>query len=203
MDRLALRPLPTKRYEFATYEFAKVNIDYHIEVQRNYYSVPHHLVRQSVEVRISVGTVEILHRGRRVASHKRLRRRGQFSTDVAHMPKEHQYWAKRTPEWLIRQGEAVGPRTSELLQTILQKRPHPQQGFRTCMGILRLARSYPDTRMEAVAERAIRLGVYSYRSLQSILDKGLDQVPLQPRPELPPIPHDNVRGAAYFNAKGV
>lgn len=109
LDRPAVGPSPAQRYQFATYKHAKINIDYHIEVHRNYYSVPYSLVHQTVEVRITGGTIEALHRGRRVASHRRLKRRGFFSTDDAHMPMDHQKWARRTPARLIDQAAAVGP----------------------------------------------------------------------------------------------
>ena len=202
LDRPALKPLPTKRYEFVQWKKARVNLDYHIEVDKNYYSVPYAYIHKEVEVRLTVGTVEILCHGQRIASHRRAYGKGRFTTDVSHMPKAHQKHLDRTPSRLIEEAEAIGPETADLVKSILEHRPHPEQGYRSCLGILRLARRYPKERMEAAAKRALRSGVFSYRSLQSILDHGLDRVPLEPRPQPPSISHANVRGPQYFIKEG-
>lgn len=198
LDRPALRPLPAQRYEFAEWKKARVNIDYHVEVDHNYYSVPYTLVHKEVEVRLTLGTVEVLFRGHRVASHARAHGRGHFVTDPAHMPEAHRRWLDRTPARLITEAEAIGPETGRFVQAVLHDRPHPEQGYRACLGVIRLSRRYSPERMEAAAKRANRSGVRSYRRLQSILDHGLDRVPLEPRPETPPAAHPNVRGPQYF-----
>ncbi len=198
LDRPALRPLPAERYQFAQWRKARVNIDYHIEVDHNYYSVPYTLVRKEVEVRLTLGTVEAFFRGRRVASHIRACGRGRFVTDEAHMPEAHRRQRDRTPSWLIAQAEAIGPETGKLVRAILRERPHPEQGYRSCLGVIRLGRRYPHERIEAAAKRANRSQVRSYRRLKSILDHGLDRVPLEPRPEAPLAAHPNVRGPHYF-----
>jgi transposase len=202
LDRPALKPLPAQRYEFAQWKKARVNLDYHIEADHNYYSVPHAYIHKEVEVRLTVGAVEILYGGQRIASHRRCYGRGHFSTEVAHMPKAHQKHLDRTPSRLIEEAKAIGPGTAALVKAILEDRPHPEQGYRSCLGILRLAKHYQKERMEAAAKRALQSGVRSYRRLQSILDHGLDRVPLEPRPQLPPASHANVRGPEYFSKEG-
>jgi transposase len=198
LDRPALRPLPGRRYEFTEWKKARVNIDYHVEVDHNYYSVPYALVHKEVEVRLTLGTVEVLFRGHRVASHVRAHGRGRFVTDPAHMPEAHRHQRDRTPARLIAEAEAIGPEAGKLVQAILLDRPHPEQGYRACLGVIRLGRRYPPERIEAAAQRANRSGVRSYKRFQSILENGLDRVPLEPRPETPPAAHPNVRGPHYF-----
>jgi len=199
-DRPALRPLPAKRYEFAWWKKATVNIDYHIAVERNFYSVPHSLVRRKVEVRVTSGVVEVLHKGRRVASHRRVEGKGIYVTDPDHMPRAHRKHLEWTwtPSQLIRWAGTVGPSMAELVKTILKSRPHPEQGYRSCLGILRLARHYPPERMEAAARRALAFDALSYRSVKSILAKGLDKQPVEQRPEAPVAAHANIRGADYY-----
>jgi transposase len=198
LDRPALRPVPAERYEFAEWRKARVNIDYHIEVDHNYYSVPHTLVRKEVKVRLTLGTVEAFHGGHRVASHARVHGRGRFVTLEEHMPEAHRRQRDRTPSWLIAEAEAIGSETGKLVGAILRDRPHPEQGYRACLGVIRLGRHYPRERIEAAAKRANRSGVRSYKRLRSILEHGLDRVPLEPRPETPPAAHPNVRGPHYF-----
>ncbi len=201
LDRPALRALPATRYEFATFRRAKVSIDYHIELrcERHYYSVPYTLVGEAVEVRLSASTVEVLHKGRRVASHPRGYRPG-YSTDPAHMPESHRRHASWTPGRIISWARETGPAMAKLAEAILESRPHPEQGFRSCLGIIRLGDRYGRQRLEAAAARALALGSCSYRSVESILRTGLDSQPLPAeRPCLPPHPgHDNLRGPGYY-----
>ncbi len=198
LERPALRPLPPQRYEFAEWKKVRVNLDYHVELDHNFYSVPYALVHKEVEARLTLGTVELFFRGRRVASHSRAHGRGHFVTDPAHMPEAHRHWRDRTPSRLIADAEAIGPETARFVRAVLADRPHPEQGYRACLGVVRLAKRYPQERMEAAAQRANRSGVRSYKRLQSILEHGLDRVPLEPRPDTPPAAHPNVRGAQYF-----
>lgn len=198
LERPALRTLPPQRYEFAEWKKARVNLDYHVELDHNFYSVPYVLVHKEVEARLTLGAVEVFFRGRRVASHARAHGRGHFATHPAHMPEAHRRWLDRTPSRLIAQAAAIGPETQRFVRDVLAARPHPEQGYRACLGVVRLAGRYPKERMEAAAERANRSGVRSYKRLQSILEHGLDRVPLQPRPDTPPAAHPNVRGAQYF-----
>jgi transposase len=199
LDRPALRPLPATAYEFAEWKQAKVAIDYHVATDHNFYSVFYRLIGEHVDVRLTAHTVEILHHGRRVASHVRLYGRGLYSTDPAHRPAAHQRYLDWTPERLIRWAAAVGPHTSQLVETILRERPHPEHGYRSCLGIIQLGKHYPHERLEAAAARALAVHAYSYRSLKSILEKRLDQQTLALGGAAPPVVvHENVRGARYF-----
>ena len=196
LDRPALRPLPAERYEFATWRRARVNIDYHIEVRadRHYYSVPHRLAGDVVEVRMAATTVEIFFRHRRVASHVRKYTPG-YSTDPAHMPESHRRHAQWTPGRIISWAAKTGPATAKLAEAILAARPHPEQGFRSCLGIVRLGERYGAERLEAACERALAVRAHSYRSVESILRNGLDRHPLAPEGPARVHPsHDNVRG---------
>jgi transposase len=204
VDRPALRPLPATPYEFAEWRQAKVGIDYHAAADHNFYSTPHRLVGTRVDVRLTAQTVEIFHHGRRVASHVRLYGRGRYQTDPAHRPAAHQRYLDWPPERLIRWAREVGPHTAQLVEQILQERPHPEHGYRTCLGIIRLGKYYPPARLEAAAARAVAVHALSYRSLKSILERGLDQCTLDLVTEVRPVgPHENVRGARYFTDREV
>ena len=201
LDRPALLPLPLTPYEFASWKRARVNIDYHLELERNFYSVPYGLAREEVDVRYTAGTVEVLFRGARVASHPRRFGRGEYSTQREHMPEAHRRYLEWSPARLVSWVGTVGPETAALVGAILTRRPHPEHGYRACLGIMRLARHYPPLRLEAAARRALVLGATSYRSVKSILERGLDSLPLPALPE--PLPglaagHENLRGPSYY-----
>ena len=168
LDRPALRPLPAARYVLAHWKLCRVNIDYHVEVERHAYSVPYQLVREQVEVRYTTHTVEIFHRDKRVASHRRRYDR-QPSTAVEHMPSAHRAHAEWSPSRLIRWAEKVGPATGQLVSRILESRPHPEQGYRACLGIMRLGRQYGNDRLDAASARAMALGSCRYRTVRNIL----------------------------------
>ncbi len=204
LDRPALRPLPAQPYEYAQWRRVRVGLDYHLEVDHNYYSVPAALVRQDVEVRLTAGVVEVLHRGRRVASHPRSDRVGQCVTDPHHRPLAHQKHLEWTLGRLVDWAIAVGPSTGALVRAILDKRPHPEHGYRSCLGLQRLSQHYPHERLEAASARALAIGASSYRSVKSILEHGLDHctlpadaVPGAALPQSLPA-HAHVRGAAYY-----
>lgn len=199
IDKPALQPLPSAPYEFALWKKARVNIDYHVEVDMNYYSVPYQLAKEQVDVRLTASTVEVLFKGRRVASHRRLRGKGNCSTLKEHMPASHRRYLEWTPSRILSWARSVGPATAELVQTILDRRPHPEQGFRSCLGIFHLSKQYDNQRIEAACAKAIVLGAYSYRSVRSILKKNLDRVETETRTEAPVATrHENVRGAEYY-----
>ena len=200
-ERPALLPLPAAPYSFAEWRKARVNIDYHIELARHYYSVPHTLAREAVEVRLTSSAVEIFHAGRRVAAHARSHRVGGYTTISEHRPKAHRKHLEWSPSRLIRWAEGIGASTGALVQRILESRPHPEQGYRACLGLMRLAKRYSPERLEAACFRALRSGAHSYRSVKSILEHGLDRVPLEEQAELTlPAAHENVRGAAYYQS---
>jgi len=201
LDRPALKALPGRPFEYCDWKKAKVNIDYHIEVEGHYYSVPYQLVKQHVDVRVTAGTIEVLFKNRRVASHPRSYRAGAFTTLPEHMPKAHQKYLKWTPSRIIRWAGQNGPHTQEFISRVLESRPHPEQGFRSCLGIMRLAKRYSPERLEAACGRALVVRGYSYKSVESILKHGLDQQPVQAeqtRNAAPPIVHPNIRGKQYY-----
>ena len=200
MDRPALNPLPFQPYQFAEWKKATVNVDYHIEVHRHYYSVPHALIKKKIDVRITNNTIECFYKSKRVASHIRSHHKGRHSTVKEHMPKSHQKWAEWTPQRFVRWAAKIGPHTQSLIENVLNSRAHPQQGFRSCLGILRLAKGYGNDRLEAACRRAVAIGGTSYRSVESILKHNLDQKPLPDQSSKnPPIEHINIRGARYYH----
>ncbi|KGG83640.1 IS21 family transposase, partial [Comamonas testosteroni] len=199
-DRPALRALPVHPYEVATFKRCKVSIDYHIEVNGSFYSVPSALARQNVDVRLTAHTLEVLHGNRRVASHLLLGRRGAYSTQREHMPAAHQAHREWTPQRLLDWGERIGPYTRQLIDHQLTHKPHPEMGYRACLGLLSLARRYGNARLEAAAERAVHLRAFTGRSVRNLLQQGLDQQPLPQRAAETTLPgdHENVRGADYY-----
>jgi transposase len=200
LERDALQPLPTTRYEIALWKPARVNIDYHVEYDAHFYSAPHRLVHEPVEARATAAVVELFHRSRRVASHVREYGRKRFITDPDHMPAAHRAHLEWTPSKLIVWGRSVGPAVGELVETILNTRPHPEHGYRACMGLKRLVKRYGPERMTAACQRALATHAISYGSVQAILKNNLDRVPVavaQPA-KVVPIHHTNLRGAAYY-----
>jgi transposase len=201
LDQPALQPLPATRYQFGQWKTARVNIDYHIEVERHYYSVPYALVHQEVDVHLTGETLEVLYRGVRVASHVRSYELGRATTLTDHMPKSHQKYVGRTPSRLIEDAQQIGPYMGQLVEAILAAKRHPEMGYRSCLGILRLAQTYPAERMEAAARRALRARAYNFQSMDSILKNQLDRLPLpgdSPAPSA--VEHENIRGADYFDS---
>jgi transposase len=203
LDRPALKKLPATRYEIARWKGCRVSIDYHIELERNYYSVPYQLLHEHVETRYTSTTVEILYKSRRVASHIRLFGRGQVSTTPEHMPASHRAHMEWSPSRIVAWAEKNGPATGRVIARILESRPHPEQGFRSCLGILRLAKTYEAERVEAACHRADSMGVASYRIVKNILSAGLDRLPVEEEGvSLTLVPeHENIRGAEYYAEK--
>ena len=200
LDRPAMQPLPATPYEYAEWKKVRVNIDYHVAIDKHYYSVPYQLVKQQLEARVTSNTVELLYKGKRVASHRRSYQPGRHTTVNSHMPKAHREYAAWTPERLVRWAQETGPATAKLVETILSSRPHPQHGFRACLGIMRLGKHYTTARLEAASRRALVIGSCSYKSVESILKNGLDRKPLPPTSiDTPVIEHDNLRGADYYH----
>jgi transposase len=203
LDRPALEPLPEGRYEIAEWKLCRANIDYHVEVDYNYYSVPHQLQGEPCEARFTARTVEVYFKNRRVASHQRLRGRGQYSTEIKHMPRSHREHAEWTPSRLIRWAERAGPATGQLVAQILRHRPHPEQGFRACLGIMRLGRRHGPQRLEAACARAIALRSYSYQTVKNTLSSGMDRLAFEDEPNALTPHHENIRGADYYAAQEV
>lgn len=199
LERSALKPLPAEPYVFAEWKECRVGLDYHVEIEKHYYSVPHQLLREKVWARITARTVEVFYRGKRVATHMRSSSNRKHTTVREHMPSSHRRYADWTPERLRRQAGQIGRHTSALVEIILRERSHPEQGFRACVGILRLAKTYGRERLEAACSRALEIGARSYSSVNSILKNNLDRRrPAMPA-DGPAIAHDNIRGPTYFN----
>lgn len=199
LDRPALKPLPTMPYEFAEWLERKVGLDYHVEIERHYYSVPHQLLRQKVWARVAARTVEIFHEGQRVASHVRTSGNRRHTTVAGHMPSSHRRYAGWTPAEIRRRAEQIGPNTSALVDLILRTKPHPEQGFRACLGIVRLAKPHGRDALEAACLRAIEIGGTSYSSVKSILKNNLHRRRPEKPADGPAITHPNIRGAGYFH----
>jgi transposase len=200
LDVPYLRPLPESVFVLAEWKRARVNIDYHVEYEGSYYSVPHALVRQEVELRITKSSIEVLAKSRRVASHPRSVRKGHYSTVAEHMPAAHRAHADWSPGTLLTWAASLGPSTAELVKRLLGEKQHPEQGYRACLGLMRLARNHGHPRMEAACERALAVGAHRYRSVASILEKGLDRQPLVPQQAELALPdHANVRGPGYYH----
>jgi len=201
LDQPALRPLPAERYEIGQWRKLKVELDYHVPAEGHFYSVPYQLVGQQVDIRLTAATVEIFHRGLRVASHARSFMADQATTLAQHRPKSHQQYLEWTPSRLLSWADAAGPHTAELFRQILASKPHPEMGYRSCLGLVRLGGKHSTQRLEAAAARALHFSAYSFHSVESILEHHLENQPLAV-PDTPPaaILHDNIRGAAYFDS---
>lgn len=203
-DKPAMLALPATAYDGGIWKPARVNLDYHVEVEGHYYSVPYRLIRQPVEVRITATMVEVLHDGRRVASHRRSHLRGRPTTCPEHMPANHRAVHDWTPQRMLDWGASIGTSTTEAVRQLMACRDHPEQGVRSCLGLLNLKKPYGSARLEKACTRALTAGpVYSYKSVKSILEKGLDQVPVPPPPRITGAgAHENVRGGDYYNNAG-
>lgn len=199
LERPSLKPLPVERYRYIDFKRPTVNIDYHVEVDYHFYSVPYQLSGKKVEAFLSADTVEIFLSSRRIVIHKRSYQKGKYTTLAEHMPKAHQKHLEWTPSRIIQWAEQIGPATGKLIEAILSTRPHPQQGFRSCLGILRLEKQYSQERLEAASVRAVHIRAFSYKSIKSILETGFDNMPItKQKKSSAPIQHDNIRGKEYF-----
>ena len=200
LDRPRLDRLPSEPYVYAEWRLRRVGLDYHVDIDGHYYSVPHRLLKEQVEARITQRTVELFHKGERVACHVRSGIRGRHTTLPEHMPSAHRRYAGWTIDRIRRDAAVIGPDTAKLTALILESRPHPEQGFRACLGILRLARQYGASRLEAACRRGLELGARSYGSINSILQHGLDRRPPPRTADIGELPfdHPNIRGAGYY-----
>lgn len=198
IDRPALRPLPPARYELARFKTVKVHVDYHVEIDGHRYSVPHALVGQTLEARLTMRGVELLLRGTRVASHARSQRRGGFTTVDAHMPASHRAHREWTPQRLIDWAGRIGVATGEVVNRLLAERRHPEHGYRACLGLLSLAKRYGTARLEAACERALALGAYQYRHVRAVLANNRDRVGPDSTSDWTSPTHANVRGPGYY-----
>jgi transposase len=204
LDRPVLRALPEQPYHFAQWKKARAGIDYHVAVDKHYYSVPHRLRQQELDVRLTNQTVECFYKNKRIAIHARSYIQGRHTTVTEHMPRAHQEYAEWTPERLIDWARKTGTATAQLIEEVIASRPHPQQAYRACRGILRFSNSYGAARLEKACIRALAIGATTYKSIESILKNRLEEQPLaQQKNPLSPsteiLHHDNVRGADYYH----
>jgi transposase len=200
LDRPALKALPSTRYELAEWRKARVSIDYHIEVEKNLYSVPYNLVREQVDVRLTARVLEVLHNGKRVASHPRSYGRGVLSTDPEHRPAAHRMHLEWTPSRILSWAASVGEQCGYLCEHILKTKVHPEQGYRSCLGVMSLGKRYGAERLEAACQRALHIASPCYKSVKSILENALDRKPLDnTEPEASVGSHANIRGQAYYH----
>jgi len=199
LDRPALKSLPAEPYQYAEWKQRRAGLDYHVEVAKHYYSVPHALAKLKLWARITDRSVEVFHKGKRVAVHLRASGNRRHTTVPEHMPSSHRRHAGWTHERITSQAGATGPNTAALVGVILRSRPHPEQGFRSCIGILRLAKTHGPDRLEAACERALEIGAQSYSSINSILKNNLDRRKPRPATDGPAIEHANIRGSRYFH----
>jgi len=196
-DKPNAKPLPEKPFEYATWKKARVNIDYHLEIENHWYSVPYHLLHEMMDVRITGSVVEIFFKGERVASHARSFQKYQHTTLKEHMPLSHQKHAEWTPERMVSWAAKTGPKMAEFVETLMALRSHPEQGYRAVMGIFRLENDYGSERLEKAAARAIAFKSFSFSTIKNILKRGLEKV-AHPAAPMPPPFHENIRGSQYY-----
>jgi len=202
LDQPALKALPGMRYEFAEWKLVKANIDYHVSFDHHHYSVPYGLVHQELDVRATVLTVEIFQRGRRVASHRRSHARGKYTTLKEHMPASHRAHAEWSPSRMISWGTSIGVNTGVLVEEILKNRPHPEQGYRSALGVIRLERKYGKERVERAAGRALELKAHTYQFIAKLLQNGMDRAAAPGAVEAQeslPLGEENIRGSGYYH----
>lgn len=200
LDRPHLKRLPSEPYSFAEWRLRRVGVDYHVEVEGHFYSVPYRFARSEVEVRLTPRTVEIFLKSERIAVHLRASGNRRHTTVPEHMPSSHRRYADWTVERIRHEAASIGPATAALCELILERRPHPEQGFRSCLGIVRLVRPFGADRLEAAATRAIEINTLTYGSVRSILDNKLDRQAAHRRSaDAAPVVHPNIRGPRYYH----
>jgi transposase len=200
IDYPALRPLCVERYVFAEWRIRRAGLDYHVDIDRHYYSVPYRFAREQVEARITANTIEIFHKGERIAAHRRSSGNGKHTTTPEHMPSSHRRFADWTIERISREASAIGSDVALLCERILADRPHPEQGYRACLGIIRLVKAFERDRVNAACGRALEIGARTYGSVRSILDNHLDRSSALSSTTSPePINHSNIRGPRYYH----
>jgi transposase len=199
LDQPYLQPLPPTLYEYSEWRKARVGIDYHIEVERHFYSVPFTFARRQVEVRLTAKTLECFVSGKRIALHARSHLAGSHSTQAEHLPKSHRAHLEWTPGRFLNWANEIGESTREVVKHLLWTRPHPEMGYRSCLGLLSLEKRYGRERLETACQRALLNQTPTRRSIVSILEQGVDKLPLAEEvEERPVIEHENIRGSSYY-----
>ena len=199
IDKPVLSLLPPKPYIFFDYKIARVNIDYHVDVDQHFYSVPYQLRQKEVEIRIKEHIIEVFYGGKRVTAHVRSNEKFRHSTKKEHMPTSHQAMLQWSPSRLINWAEKTGHQTKTQVEALLNSRQHPEQSYRACLGLLRLGIKVGAQRLEAACARANHFGITSYRNIKSILDSGIDRLPIVEAKKFPIVRHSNLRGGGYYH----
>lgn len=200
LDKPALKPLPSESYQYVEFKLARINIDYHFEFDRHYYSVPHHLAEHQISVQASRDSVAVFFKGQQVARHIRSLRKGGFTSDANHMPQAHQRHQRWTPTSLKQWGAKIGKSTEQVITAMLDKKDHPEQAYRTCLGLLNLSKQYTSPRLEAACLRALHIKAPHLKNIKSILESNMDQLPLPlSTTETTTGDHHNLRGANYYH----
>ena len=201
LEKPALKPLPSQPYHYTEFKCARINIDYHFEFDKHFYSVPHHLVKHQVDIQASRDSVAVFFKGQQVARHVRSLRQGGFTTDPHHMPQAHRQHQQWTPERLTRWAVKIGPFTEQVVIRMLERKRHPEQAYRACLGLLNLSKQYAPMRLEAACQRALHINAPRLKNIRTILESNMDQLPLPLHPSKATTsePHSNVRGADYYH----
>lgn len=199
LDKPALRPLPLTPFEAAEWKKAKIGIDYHVVFKKHYYSVPYVLIKKSVDIRATAEIVEVYFNNKRVASHKREETPGGYSTHTEHMPASHRFYTEWNPERFYKWAGKTGELTLELVERIFASCRHPEQGYRACLGLMRLESRYGKERMEAAVKRALSFDYHSYKGVKRILEAGLDRLEIEAAPSASVKNHVNIRGTGYYS----
>lgn len=199
LDKPTALPLNAARYVYAEVVKARVNIDYHVALDDHFYSVPFQLRGEQIRARMTMATIEILHKNRRIHTHRRSYKKWDYTTLADHMPKAHRAHAQWTPTRIIEWASKTGPKTATLVRTIIEEKSHPEQGYRAALGIIRLGERYGIDRLEAAAARALAFGAHRYKYVKSILERQLDGGLTPPPPPSVPLAHENIRGGNYYS----
>lgn len=200
-EKPALIPLPKTEFEHSNFKLTRVGLHYHIEYDKNYYSVPYTYARKEVEIRVTLNTIEVLYRNARIASHIRQYSVNKWSTQLEHMPRSHKEVVEWTPEKIVNCAKSIGEYTSNIIEKILHSKEHPQQGFNSAFGIIRLKEKYGEERLEACCYRAYKYNIISYRQINNLLKNGCDKIPFVEEEISKIIQHENIRGTEYFHDK--
>jgi transposase len=201
LDKPLASPLPDTDYEYAEWKKARVGINYHVSFEKHDYSVPYTLIHKEIDIRATIGVVEVYFNGERVCSHTRNNKVNGYTTVKEHMPPSHQRYIEWTPERIIVWAAKYGPAVKTLVEKIIDSKMFPEQAYKRCLGIIRLANRFPHERLNAACERALKYKSYSYRTIADILKNNIDMLPdvEEPKVSRPPIVHSNIRGKKYFD----
>lgn len=202
IEKSALRPLPAHPYEYMHYKKARVHIDYHIELEQHYYSIPYQWIGKEIDLRFSAECIECWYQGKQIALHIRSYRKGSHTTLADHMPKAHRKHMEWTPGRFLNWATEIGMATTRLVKHLLECKPHPEQGYRSCLGLLNLSKRYGNIRLEKACERAWQLGARTRRSVDSILSHNLEEQPTTTKKIETSehfIQHENLRGKNHYH----